>query len=150
MAAAPPERIAMTSRRPGGFVWTALAALLLLLLSARPLEAASTLNPSIVPDGARYFRRAVTGQTGTAETFPAGVLSVIIENEDATNDLLIRFTRNGLPVANAELTAPADATWSEVIPIPPGRAFLFDVAGSPGFVWDRAGGSGAFNVVLVD
>lgn len=111
---------------------------------------ATSLSPSLVADGSRYYRDAVTGTTGTWVAFPSGGLATSIENEDGTNALLIQFVRHNQVGADAELTAPADETWSEVQVIPPGETLVFDIKRSRGFIWDRAAGSGAFTSRLID
>lgn len=133
-------------------MFAAVVGICLFWLAARVdyAHAASVRNPSVVPDGSRYYRDATTGTTGTAVTFPAQPASVSIYNEDGTNALLVRFLRVGDAVTAAELAAPSDSTWTEVQSIPAGSTLVFDVRNSPGFIWDRAAGTGAFTVRLID
>lgn len=113
--------------------------------------AATVRNPSTVPDGTQYYRKAVTGTTGTGLAFPSGSASTAwIYNEDSTNALLVKIVRANTAVASEELTAPPDSTWTEVQSIPPGATFVFDVRNSRGLIWDRAAGNGAFTVRLID
>jgi hypothetical protein len=113
---------------------------------------ATNRAPRSVADGTRYYRDATTGTGGTLLTFPGGggIRSISIYNEDGSNALLVKFIRFGKPLVAEELTAPADATWSEVQSIPAGETFVFDVPGAIGLVWDRAAGSGAFTLRVTD
>lgn len=131
--------------------WVALFAMLL-LGAVGILRAATVRSPSVVPDGGRYYRQSTTSTTGTAVAFPGGsaTASVRVANEDTGNLLYIKFIRAGDPVTSAELTAPVNATWGEVFPISSDLPLTFDVRGSPGFIWDRAAGTGAFNIHLID
>lgn len=115
-----------------------------------PVQASAVLSENIVADGSRYYRDAVTGTTGTYVAFPVGGLACSIYNEDETNALFVKFIRHNNIGASEELTAPPDATWVEVQPIPAGETLVFDIRRSVGFVWDRAAGSGAFTVRLID
>lgn len=127
-------------------------ALLVLLgtLGSSSVRAAGILHPQVVADGSRYYRDAVTGTTGLAIRFPAGGQSVLIYNEDTTNALLVQFVRfNVIPTA-AELSVPADETWTEVQSIPAGETIVFDVRRSSGMIYDRAAGNGAVTIRLID
>ena len=114
------------------------------------IETSSILSSNVVPDGSRYYRANPTSTAAVAITFPVGALAVRIENEDATNVALIKFIRHGKVVTAAELTAPADNTWSEVQPIPVSTALTFDIRRSVGLIYDKAAGTSAITFRFID
>jgi len=141
--------------RRGAFL---LAALIALMIAPTMAMAEGTLHPSIVPDGSHYYRQAVQGTDATTVTFPGNAMSAEIENE-ASVALLVRFTRStegvdaineDIHVSDGELTDPPDSKWSQVQSIPAETAITFDVRRSRGLIADRASGSGAFTIRLID
>jgi len=112
--------------------------------------AATTQHPSTKADGTRYLRRSSVTTTAVAVSFPDGGFSVSIYNEDESNALLVQVVRQGVAASAAELTAPADNTWTEVQSIPAGATFVFDVRRASGLIMDRAAGSGAVTIRLID
>lgn len=138
---------------------------LLTLLAASASWAEAILNEKIVFDGTRYYRQASQGTDSTIVMFPANSGALEIENEDTANALLVRVIRsseslttineNDPHVTAGELTAPPDATWSQVQPIPGGsttaeRTITFDVRKAVGVIIDRAAGTGAVTLRLID
>lgn len=125
------------------------------LCLAATAHATGTLSSTVVGEGTRYYRKASQGTDATVLSWPGGSgLSVLVYNEDATNALLVRFIRAGdgdeAVDTDEELTAPSDSTWSEVQSIPASGSFTFDARKARGIVLDRASGSGAVVIRLLD
>lgn len=119
-------------------------AVLLLCSMPDPVQAETGRHSSAVPSGTGYFRDAAMSTTGLALDFGSRSFRVSVLNEDSSNALLVRFVETGAVTA-AELTAPADATVSDVQSVPATSEVSFPVH-ALGLIYDRAAGTGAVTV----
>lgn len=108
-------------------------------------EAEGVRSTIAVPSLTGYYRDAAMAQTGIAVDFGGRSFAVWIDNEDGSNALLVKFIESGTVTA-AELTAPSDATVSDVQSIPASRSVSFPDLHAVGLIYDRAAGTGAVTV----
>lgn len=127
------------------FLVAVAVATLLALAWVHDAEAEAVRSTVAVPSGSGYYRDAAMAQTGLAVDFAGRSFAVWVDNEDASNALLVRIVESGT-VAAAELTAPADATVSDVQSIPASRSVSFPDMHAVGLIYDRAAGTGGITV----
>lgn len=105
-----------------------------------------------------YIRDSSVGTGASAEAVDLTTLaeftenhrsfSVVFENEDSTDDLLVQVIESG-SVTASELTTPPNATLSRVVRIPAGRIVSVDVQGV-GWVWQSETNAVAANATVSD